>query len=254
LGLVGISPALQQALASFLASPDFIEAVGQSTASSLAPLGRLPVEFIIILGWGGGVLSHIVRVFYRTGRRQQHKLDIINREMTDLHGADWRYTVTDKEYRPIREWVRRRFKRRLDFTTHAINTTLNTIITLMILPIVQQVLLNFTQSDFIAQLPVLILVVMLGVLLIHGIGVAIAELFDTGRERQIQREVAKEKARLGLDTHEKAKNSLSSIDKRKNSNEDNYIGVRLTADGELSESTVSQFYEMQGLANEDNNR
>lgn len=254
LGLVGISPALQQALASFLASPDFIEAVGQSTASSLAPLGRLPIELIIILGWGGGVLSHIVRVFYRTGRRQQHKLDIINREMTDLHGADWRYTVTDKEYRPIREWVRRRFKRRLDFTTHAINTTMNTIITLMILPIVQQLLFNFTQSAFIAQLPILILVVMLGVLLIHGIGVAIAELFDTGRERQIQREVAKEKARLGLDPYEKAKNSLSSIDKRKNSNEDDYIGVRLTADGELSESTVSQFYEMQGLANEDNNR
>ncbi len=254
LGLVGISPALQQALASFLASPDFIEAVGQSTASSLAPLGRLPVELIIILGWGGGVLSHIVRVFYRTGRRQQNKLDIINREMTDLHGADWRYTVTDKEYRPIREWVRRRFKRRLDFMTHAINTTMNTIIILMILPILQQLVLNFTQSAFIAQLPVLILVVMLGVLLIHGIGVAIAELFDTGRERQIQREVAKEKARLGLDPYEKAKNSLSSIDKRKNSNEDDYIGVRLTADGELSESTVSQFYEMQGLANEDNNR
>lgn len=162
--------------------------------------------------------------------------------------------MTDNEYRPIREWVRRRFKRRLDFTTHAINTTMNTIITLMILPIVQQLLLNFTQSAFIAQLPVLILVVMLGVLLIHGMSVAIAELFDTGRERQIQREVAKEKARLGLAPYDKAKNSLSSIDKRKNLHEDDYIGVHLTADGELSESTISQFYEMQGLANEDHNR
>lgn len=84
LSLLSVNPALQEGMASFLASPDFIEALGQSTASSLAPLGTLPIELIIILGWGGGVLSHIVRVFYRTGRRQQHKLHVINREMTDL--------------------------------------------------------------------------------------------------------------------------------------------------------------------------
>ncbi|MCL4254527.1 MAG: serine/threonine protein kinase, partial [Anaerolineae bacterium] len=250
--LLGFGPAIQEGLSALFSSPDFITEVGQSTAQSLAPLANLPIALIAVLGWGGGVLSHILQVFYRTGRRQQNKLDIINREMTELYGTDWRYTVSDKEYRPIREWVRRRFQRRLGFITHAVTATMSTIITLISLPILSQLILNFTQSAFLAQLPSLLLVLILGGLLAHGVIVAISEMFDTGREREIQREVAKEKARLGVESDEKRKNSLSSVEKRKHFEDDSdEIGIRLTADGELTESTVSQFYEIHGLVKDD---
>ena len=254
--LLGFGPAIQEGLSALFSSPDFITEVGQSTAQSLAPLANLPIALIAVLGWGGGVLSHISQVFYRTGRRQQNKLDIINREMTELYGADWRYTVSDKEYRPIREWVRRRFQRRLGFITHAVGATMSTIITLISLPVLSQLVLNFTQSAFLAQLPSLLLVLILGGLLIHGGIVVISEMFDTGREREIQREVAKEKARLGVESDEKRKNSLSSVEKRKNFEEDDNdeMGIRLTADGELTESTVSQFYEIHGLVKDDKQR
>lgn len=255
LALLGFGPAIQEGISALLLSPDFIEGVGQSTTQSLAPLANLPIALIAVLGWGGGVLSHILQVFYRTGRRQQNKLDIINREMTELYGADWRYTVSDKEYRPIREWVRRRFQRRLGFITHAVSATMSTIITLISLPILSQLVLNFTQSAFLAQLPSLLLVLILGGLLIHGGIVVVSEMFDTGREREIQREVAKEKARLGVESDEKRKNSLSSVEKRKNFEDDNdEIGIRLTSDGELTESTVSQFYEIHGLVKDDKQR
>lgn len=251
--LLGFGPAIQEGISALLTSPDFIEGVGQSTVQSLAPLANLPIALIAVLGWGGGVLSHILQVFYRTGRRQRNKLDIINREMTELYGSDWRYTVSDKEYRPIREWVRRRFQRRLGFITHAVGATMSTLITLISLPVLSQLVLNFTQSAFLAQLPSLLLILILGGLLIHGGIVAVSEMFDTGREREIQREVAKEKARLAVDSDEKRKNSLSSVEKRKNfyDDENDEIGVRLTADGELTESTVSQFYEIHGLVKDD---
>ncbi len=253
--LLSFGPAIQEGILALLTSPDFVSEIGQTTAQSLAPLANLPIALIVVLGWGGGVLSHILQVFYRTGRRQQHKLDIINREMTELYGADWRYTVSDKEYRPIREWVRRRFQRRLGFITHAVGATMSTIITLISLPILSQVVLNFTQNASLAQLPSLLLVLILGGLLIHGGIVAISDMFDTGREREIQREVAKEKARLGIESDKKRKNSLSSIEKRKNFYDENdEIGIRLTADGELSESTVSQFYEIHGLVKDDKQR
>lgn len=255
LALLGFGPAIQEGISALLTSPDFISEIGQTTAQALQPLANLPIALIAVLGWGGGVLSHILQVFYRTGRRQQNKLDIINREMTELYGADWRYTVSDKEYRPIREWVRRRFQRRLGFITHAVGATMSTLITLISLPILSQLVLNFTQSAFLAQLPSLLLVLILGGLLIHGGIVVVSEMFDTGREREIQREVAKEKARLGIESDEKRKNSLSSVEKRKNFEDDNdEIGIRLTADGELTESTVSQFYEIHGLVKDDKQR
>ncbi|HRF96681.1 MAG TPA: 2TM domain-containing protein [Aggregatilineales bacterium] len=248
--MFGVSPAIQQAMTGLFTSPDFIESVGAATAQALTPLINLPLAAMLALGWGGGVLSHIAQVFYRTGRRQERKRILIHEEMTALYGENWRQTVSDVEYRPIREWVRRRFSRRLGFITHGINALSSTLIVWMLLPILSQLVLNFTTSAFFAQLPSLILLFILGSVLIHGGIVAVAELFDNGHEREIQREIAKEKARLGIGEDEKVKNSIL-IEKRKHTLEDNWedesMEMRLTSDGELTESTVQNLAKRTGL-------
>lgn len=251
--LLSINPAIQPSISAFLSSSEFVEAVGQPTAQALQPLASLPIALIAIIGWGGGVLSHMLRVFDHAGRRQQHKLNIIDREMTELYGADWRYVVSDTEYRPIREWVRRRFQRRLGLMIHAVNATTSAIITILCLPMLWQLIMNITQSTFLAQLPSLLLLLIVGGLVIHfGISL-ISDMFDTGRERHIQCEIIKEKARLLGD--EKRKMSPSLVEKRKHLDETyEQRGIRLTADGELSESTASQLYVTEGLVRDDERR
>ncbi|MCU0479657.1 MAG: protein kinase [Anaerolineae bacterium] len=233
---IPLNPTIQAGIQSFFTT-GILEFVDQATATALAPLAGLPVVLLVGLGWGAGVISHILDVFYRSGRRQERKRELINREMTDLYGEYWRETVTDSEYRPIREWVRRRFSRRLGFMKHAVHTVANSINLFMVLPILSALILNLTADAFLAQLPVLIFIIMAGALAVHGAGVILGEMFDTGHEREIQKEIAKEKERLGLGETEKAKNTLSTIDKRKRIS-DNDIELRLTEDGELSESLV----------------
>jgi len=243
-----LNPVIQEGISSFFSS-GILEFVDQATATALAPLAQVPIVLMFGLGWGAGLISHILDVFYRTGRRQERKRNLINREMTELYGEYWRETVSDKEYHPIREWVRRRFSRRLSFTKHAVHTVANTLNLILVVPILSQLVLNFTADAFLAQLPVLLVLLVLGGLAIHGVGVMIAEIFDTGREREIQREIAKEKARLGFDDTEKVKNSLSSIDKKKRYADDEENGIRLTSDGELTESLVLEMSNKARLAN-----
>ncbi len=261
--LVVATPAIQQAIGAILASPEVIDAIGIQTANALAPLATIPIGIILAIGWGGSVLAHIMRVFYRTGSRQENKRNRINQEMTELHGDNWRQTVTDVEYRPIREWVRRRFSRRINFITHGIQALTGSLNVWILLPVFAQLVTNFTNDSRFAPLPTLLLVLILGSVFIHGGILALSEMLDNGHEREIQREIAKEKARLGGDGYrdgysEKAKNSLSSIDKPKRYVHDNdnitddLPKIRLTEDGELTESTVLQFSEIQDLANRGN--
>lgn len=189
----------------------------------------LPWPLIVMLGWGAGLADDAVNTFYQTGRRDEAREDAIERELVLLYGEDWHDTVTPDQYKKVRRSVSHNFYRRGDFIK---NVSVFALINAMLWVIWSShwpISIDFPWP----------LVVMLGWsigLLSDGIK-ALGGGRSHERERAIEREIGR---RRGESLLEKRKNDED--EKRKNDQDDSLQdrAVRLTGDGELTDSFVQE--------------
>jgi serine/threonine protein kinase len=199
-----------------------------------------PWPLIVSIGWGSGLLAHGVDTLFQTGKRAEAQDTALRQALYDQYGENWREKATKEEFRKIRRRVERPFKKRSEFYSHLV---VYVMINLMLWGIflfsgsfLKTVLDGQTaQAALSFPWP---LIVMLG----WGAGL-VGHALDTfgtiNREKAIDREVERERQRL-MDqslVSEKPKNDFASGSTP--------VGVRLTGDGEFTESMVAEQDELQ---------
>jgi serine/threonine protein kinase len=193
----------------------------------LLPLVNLPAALMVILLWSGGVVSHAIDVFYKSGSRWEARRELINDTMTRRYGENWMEVATDKEYKRVRSSINKRFDKRAGFFQHffsalfvvgavlagwnvALGPTLMNVIDPDV-PVISQLL----QSN----VPLLFALIMSLGVVVHGLTVFLSPMFgEEAQERELERELER-----------------SVISKAKN---EALPSVRLTEDGEFTDSLV----------------
>ncbi len=179
-------------------------------------LAPFPWPLIVSLAWGSGLVAHAVETYYATGRRATKRLRIIQDEFYSVYGPDWQ-RADRKELRRIRDRVVQPMTKRREFADHlAVYVTINTMLWVI-----------YISTGFLAPLawP---LIVMLG----WGIGLVAhgTEVVTTAsRENAIERAIERERDQLYESEKPKHEERL-----------DDSYDVRLTEDGEFTESMVEE--------------
>lgn len=185
-----------------------------------------PWNLIVSFGWGAGLVAHFFETYFQTGKRDERRYRAIRSELHRLYGPDWG-RVDKRELKKVRRRVERPFKKRAEFFSHVgVYVMINAMLWMIYflggsLPDV---------GEFVTGFPWPALVTF-G----WGIGVVInfSEMVTAeGRERAIQRAVERE---MG----EKRKNS--DYPDETDDADDGARQVRLTADGELTESMAVEW-------------
>ena len=189
------------------------------------PIFGLPWPLIVMLGWGAGLAAHAVETFYTTGRRARRQLNTIHDAFYSAYGDEWP-KADRKELRRIRGRAVQLINKRREFFQHlAVYALINTMLWIIYgtsssLPLI---------GDIVGSIPFpWPLIVMFG----WGIGLVYNgfEALSAGsRENAVQREIERERDRL--DAGEKPKRERRP---------DNSASVRLTEDGELTDSMVEE--------------
>jgi len=179
-----------------------------------------PWMMIVSLGWGSGLVAHFFDTYFQTGKRDERRYQAIRTELRRLYGEDWS-DVDRRELKKVRRRVEKPFKKRAEFFQHfGVYIMINAMVWLIFLlgsglPDVGEAMQGFPW-------PVL---VSLG----WGMGL-VANFFEMvtadGRERAIQRAIDREYS-------EKRKNNTLGAGES--------LRVRLTADGELTDSMVVEW-------------
>lgn len=193
-------------------------------------LQNLPFALVIMLLWGGGLASHALEVFYKSGSRWENRRVDIQQTMTRRYSENWMEVATDKEYKRVRTTIGKRFDRRASFFQHVIssvfviaaviagwNVALGPMLTDLLadVPVVSELLQ--------ANVPLLFTLIMLIGIAIHGVSVFLSPMLgEEAQERELERELERER-------------SISENRKSKSKNED-MPPVRLTEDGEFTDS------------------
>ncbi len=175
-----------------------------------------PWPLIVMFGWGAGLAAHAVETYFATGARAARRLRIIQGEFYRELGADWQ-KADRKELRRIRQRAIEPMTKRREFIDHLA----------VYIPINIMLWIIYGTTGFLSGFP-WPLIVMLG----WGIGLFFhaAETFSfSSREKAVERAIEQERERLY--DNEKPKRELRDDDSR---------DVRLTEDGEFTESMVEE--------------
>lgn len=181
---------------------------------------------IPMLAWGAGLAAHGLETYFNTGERERRRIRAVNNEYQRLYGENWR-RVSKKELKKVRNRVLAPFKKRHEFWQHA---AVFVLINLML------VYINLsTSNEFMWSL-----IPIAGWSI--GLGAHFFETFASNKpNKSLEDAVERERALLA---NEKFKND------RKYKNDEYYdddhafnadeIEVRLTDDGEFTDSTIQQ--------------
>ena len=182
---------------------------------------------IVTLGWASGLAAHAVETYFVTGRRATRRLEAIQGEFYNTFGENWQ-SADRKELKRIRGRVSQAINKRREFYQHfAVYIFINIMLWYIY---AQSTGLPFGIGSALDSIPFpWPILVTLG----WGIGL-VSHAVDAGsaimRERAINRAVEREQQRLYAG--EKPKRERRRDDSRH---------VRLTEDGEFTDSMVESF-------------
>lgn len=239
-GLFGHIVAYMIFSALFLAFTPFIQQIigrifeGDETFGVLSTLN---VGLMITMLWGGGLLADMADVYYNTGRRLESRRRAINEAMTQRYTADWINIATDKEYKKVRDQVNQRYDSRKDFFQHFFGG-FGVVLALEVAwgPLRQVLTSLIGDVDVVRPLlsqnvPTIFALIMGLTVILHGLSVVISPLIGSERhERELEREIERER--------QFAEQSLGGMYKPKNDTKSKNDAVRLTEDGEFTDSIV----------------
>lgn len=202
----------------------FVNAVVWVIFGATARFVGFPWPLLVTLGWGSGLAAHAIETFYATGRRARRRLQIIQGAFYNAFGDDWP-KADKKELRRIRYNAIQPLTKRREFFEHLAVYVLINAMLWSIFGLSSG--LPFGLGALATSFP-WPLIVMLG----WGVGLAIhgAEaLSASSRQDAIDRAVERERDQFYAG--EKPKHDSRSDSSR---------NVRLTEDGELTESMVEE--------------
>ena len=224
----------------------FEEAIASTTNGiDLSSLRNFNIALIVLLGWGGGLISHAIDVFYRTGKRMDARRRSVYQAMVNRYGENWLDEVNDKEYRKVRRRVSRHFNARVGFFKHAVGSLLGFLAFFVawnaLGPIAESAMLADPEAaefvGFVQNIPVIVALIMVFTVVLRGIGVLLSPMIGgASHERAIDRELQRERERLqtasngGLKSKNEEKAKVAPA-------------VRLTNDGEFTESMIQEMDE-----------
>lgn len=221
-------------LASALAAGEIDEFVTPLAEANLMLFGLLP--------WLGGLIAHGVDVWSKTGGRLRRERAKIDDAMASRYGEDWMDTVSDREYRPVRKAIKETLDKRYDFfKTFAVFTSVFTMLMVMWNTIYSLIIGSMegdaaaiAEFNAIPPIPLIVGGVFAIILVIMGINALASPILGSeAKERAIERELAKSRAaRTKLKNESKLKNEATEPD-----------DVRLTGDGEFTESFIQEIEE-----------
>lgn len=195
------------------------------------------IPYFISMPWLGAVIANTIDTFSQTGHRQEARRDRIYDEMTALYGPDWVDTADDRQYKAVRHSVNERFNRPFEF--FKVTAILGTLATMffMVWPGIMQVIETASNDPIAMQLipnvPALLLAIFMIPISITGVQ-ALASRFGAGDERAVQRE---------LERMRRASGKVKNEDKQKLDDAD----VRLTGDGEFTDSFIEELDDRRGM-------
>lgn len=203
------------------------------------PFNAFPWPLIVMLAWGSGVVAHGIETFYETGKRAARRIVRIHQEFEHVYGPRWWQAASKQELRKLRKRVEEPMKKWQEFFSHlGVYVMINTML---------WVIFGFSSGFADVGFP-WPLIVMLG----WGVGL-VANLFEVlgtrGNQRAVDRQIEAEMAeRYGRSEKGKRKNEDFSFDDDEavsltDIGVDDDYGVRLTGDGELTESMVQDLNE-----------
>lgn len=203
------------------------------------PFNTFPWPLIVMFGWGSGLVAHSIETFYETGKRAARRIVRIHQEFEHVYGPRWWQAASKQELRKLRKRVEEPMKKWQEFFSHLGVYVMINIMLWMIFGFSS----GFTEVSF--PWP---LIVMLG----WGVGL-VANLFEVlgtrGNQRAVDRQIEAEMAeRYGRSEKAKRKNEDFSFEDDEavslaDIGVDDDYGVRLTGDGELTESMVQDLNE-----------
>jgi serine/threonine-protein kinase len=208
-----------------------------------------PWPLVVTLGWGAGLLAHGVETFYNTGARAARRLRLIRDGYRREFGPDWSRTASKSELKRVRKEVEKPLKARQEFFEHLPVYIMINIMLWTIFIFGNEDLLNLINSDDADFVSMMGLPWPLLVTLFWGMGLVAHwfEAWGAGRnERAIQREMERERTIL---EGEKAKRRARGRRELPGADdsfgdfdivEEPRAGVRLTGDGELTESMIME--------------
>lgn len=211
----------------------------------LMPLSTINIPLLFMLFWTGGLLGHLLNTFARTGRRRRARREAIDRAMRSRFGENWTVIADDRDYRRVRRSINRNYDRRISFFRQLIGTIFFLLGFGLAWPAIQQVIIaipNMDQGfiDFFTTAPILPIVFFLALVgvTINGIGVLLSPVMGgEAQERAVEREITRERERMGISP------PYNPASKPKRDYRDEPDQVRLTGDGELTDSYAQQWHD-----------
>lgn len=251
--LFAIQPGVQAALAREFTNPVFVAENG----GYIAPIATINFALVAALLWGAGILEHALSLFYMSGNRLEKRRQVILHELTTFHGENWQSTITARDYRRVRRRVNRRFDERRHFIGHFFWFIMASISAFAVWPPMREALLEAPDvppevQNLLAEpnaVPIIFILFFALTVLLHGLGLAISFLFgNEASERAVRAEIERERSRIERreSISQKRKNDLvvearQVYDhKAKNNPYDANPPVRLTQDGEFTESFIDE--------------
>ncbi len=80
--------------------------------------GGIPWILFPLLGWGGGLLGHIIDTYLSPKVRYRLLEDRVHQELEALYGPYWYDTITQDDYNKVEKRVRKHMHKAKEFFTH----------------------------------------------------------------------------------------------------------------------------------------
>lgn len=214
-----------------------------------APMFDLSPAMVLFFWWGGGLLSHALRVFFQTGYFANRQQIATQRTMRNLYGPNWQDTAQPGDYRQIRRTVENRANRIVGFLSHVVGAFGFWLGIAVIWEPLRQTLANLFAGDpamlaVTAELPLVEIAFAFTMitLFIHAIFVVLGMIGGVdARERAIQREIARSGIREASRPRRPAYTDDDPFEKSKHDHTDEAERpVRLTGDGEFTDSFAGE--------------
>lgn len=226
-------------------APEIATSIGTSPENVISTLGLLaniPVWLMVIWGWGlTTLMPHGISVLDKTlDFRHHQRLNRTHQRMAYIYGEDWQDIADPKVYHQINKKVAKSAGRRVSFIGHALVGIVSMLIVSAIQPqvdpFIAQIITNLgEQFQPLAQWSVVILAFILISIAIHFIVYLVENILDNDRrEMKIQEAIQKELQK--------------SQSNHKLKNDQNYAPIRLSEDGEFTDSFIHEI----NKNNEDN--
>lgn len=225
----------------------------EQVSAALSGLAHIPIWLMVALGWGAGVITHGLNFLDRTlGFRHQQRKNRIHDRMTAIFGADWRNVGTPQVYHQVRKKVYKHAKKRVSFLGHLASVPLSLYAIIVLKPYIDPIMLSIAELGGLTSTNwaiVLVFLVFISIV-IHGAMYFIEHVSDNDyREIKVQEAIRNEL--YANSQNNKRKNDLidypslsQSEDGRRHQDINlNHDGVRLSEDGEFTDSFMREISE-----------